>query len=218
MTKNSSGFNRQWAKTKMEKMLQHLSADAVCLAILLSKHIHIFLSVQIQFWATVCDINTKKHNGNKCKSRTKMTFGICWNLNCHSIKKSHDRLCLEFIKGYAILSQTIYVMFHEMTSYYTVCSPSLWHIVFERLVKLSGAPIILHALVVILLALALLGSAGSILVALYNSFSNPYQTYMGPIGLYTCSGLSGEQTLTHTKTFESQTHGLHLTSSFEFFI
>uniref|UniRef100_A0A672RBX9 Clarin-3-like n=1 Tax=Sinocyclocheilus grahami TaxID=75366 RepID=A0A672RBX9_SINGR len=56
--------------------------------------------------------------------------------------------------------------------------------------KLAGAPIILHALVVILLALALLGSAGSILVTLYNSFSNPYQTYMGPIGLYTCSGLS----------------------------
>ncbi|XP_048025716.1 clarin-3 [Megalobrama amblycephala] len=62
--------------------------------------------------------------------------------------------------------------------------------VFDRLAKLSGAPIILHALVVILLGLALFGSAGSILVALYNSFSNPYQTYMGPIGLYTCSGLS----------------------------
>ncbi|XP_016314050.1 clarin-3 [Sinocyclocheilus anshuiensis] len=62
--------------------------------------------------------------------------------------------------------------------------------VFERLGKLAGAPVILHALVVILLALALLGSAGSILVTLYNSFSNPYQTYMGPIGLYTCSGLS----------------------------
>ncbi|XP_067286757.1 clarin-3 [Pseudorasbora parva] len=62
--------------------------------------------------------------------------------------------------------------------------------VFERLGKLAGVPIILHALVVIMLGLALLGSAGSILVSLYNSFSNPYQTYMGPIGLYTCSGLS----------------------------
>ncbi|XP_077056400.1 clarin-3 [Siphateles boraxobius] len=62
--------------------------------------------------------------------------------------------------------------------------------VFDRLGKLAGAPIILHALVVILLALALVGSAGSILVSLYNSFSNPYQTYMGPIGVYTCGGLS----------------------------
>ncbi|XP_056325554.1 clarin-3 [Danio aesculapii] len=62
--------------------------------------------------------------------------------------------------------------------------------VFDRLAKLSGAPVILHGLVVILLAMALLGSAGSILVTLYNSFSNPYQTYMGPVGLYACSGLS----------------------------
>ncbi|KAK7122289.1 hypothetical protein R3I94_019421 [Phoxinus phoxinus] len=62
--------------------------------------------------------------------------------------------------------------------------------VFNRLGKIAGAPIILHALVVILLGLALLGSAGSILVSLYNSFSNPYQTYMGPIGVYTCSGVS----------------------------
>ncbi|KAK2876107.1 hypothetical protein QQF64_005121 [Cirrhinus molitorella] len=69
-------------------------------------------------------------------------------------------------------------------------SPGKTVTVFERLAKITGAPIILHALVVILLALALLGSAGSILVTLYNSFSNPYQTYMGPIGLFTCSGLS----------------------------
>ncbi|KTF92041.1 hypothetical protein cypCar_00047108, partial [Cyprinus carpio] len=64
---------------------------------------------------------------------------------------------------------------------------------FDRLAKLGSAPVILHTLVVILLALALLGSAGSILVTLYNSFSNPYQTYMGPVGLYTCSGLSEQR-------------------------
>ncbi|XP_051958107.1 clarin-3-like [Xyrauchen texanus] len=62
--------------------------------------------------------------------------------------------------------------------------------VFQRLISAGGAPIILHILVVALLVVALLGSAGSILVTLYNSFSNPYQTYMGPIGLYACSGLS----------------------------
>ncbi|XP_051530877.1 clarin-3-like [Myxocyprinus asiaticus] len=62
--------------------------------------------------------------------------------------------------------------------------------VFNRLKTHGEAPVILHCLVVALLAVALLGSAGSILITLYNSFSNPYETYMGPVGLYACSGLS----------------------------
>ncbi|XP_065118878.2 clarin-3 [Paramisgurnus dabryanus] len=62
--------------------------------------------------------------------------------------------------------------------------------VFNRLTKMGGAPVVLHVLVVALLAFAILGSAGSILITLYNSFSNPYETYMGPIGLYACSGFS----------------------------
>ncbi|NP_001167247.1 Clarin-3 [Salmo salar] len=59
--------------------------------------------------------------------------------------------------------------------------------VFEKLAERGGAPQILHGIVITLLALCLLCSAGSILITLYNSVSNPYQTYMGPIGLYTCS-------------------------------
>ncbi|KAK6293895.1 hypothetical protein J4Q44_G00362210 [Coregonus suidteri] len=59
--------------------------------------------------------------------------------------------------------------------------------VFKKLSETGGAPQIIHGLVITLLALCLLCSAGSILIALYNSVSNPYQTYMGPIGLYTCS-------------------------------
>ncbi|XP_054454641.1 clarin-3 [Anoplopoma fimbria] len=51
-------------------------------------------------------------------------------------------------------------------------------------------PIVLHTLVVCLLALCLLFSACSILISLYNSVSNPYETYMGPIGIYVCSSLS----------------------------
>ncbi|KAK1794235.1 hypothetical protein P4O66_011128 [Electrophorus voltai] len=31
---------------------------------------------------------------------------------------------------------------------------------------------------------------GSILITLFNTVSNPYETYMGPIGLFVCSGLS----------------------------
>lgn len=54
----------------------------------------------------------------------------------------------------------------------------------------SGAPVVLCALVVLCLVLCLLCSAFTILIALYNSVSNPYQTYMGPIGLYVCSSVS----------------------------
>ncbi|KAF7667143.1 hypothetical protein LDENG_00076990 [Lucifuga dentata] len=62
--------------------------------------------------------------------------------------------------------------------------------VFPQLSTIKEAPLILHALVVCLLILCLLFSAVSILISLYNSVSNPYQTYMGPIGVYTCSSLS----------------------------
>lgn len=61
--------------------------------------------------------------------------------------------------------------------------------VFSEL-KDSGAPVILCALVVLFLVVCLLCSACSILIALYNSVSNPYETYMGPIGLYVCSSIS----------------------------
>ncbi|KAM6951502.1 clarin-3 [Aplochiton taeniatus] len=55
---------------------------------------------------------------------------------------------------------------------------------------IKGVSLILHALVITMLALCLLCSAGSIIIALYNSVSNPYETYMGPIGLYACSSVS----------------------------
>ncbi|XP_020796336.2 clarin-3 [Boleophthalmus pectinirostris] len=61
--------------------------------------------------------------------------------------------------------------------------------VFEK-IKDSGAPAVLYVLVVFLLCLCLVFSALSILIALYNSVSNPYETYMGPIGVYICSSIS----------------------------
>uniref|UniRef100_A0A3P8U3P4 Clarin 3 n=1 Tax=Amphiprion percula TaxID=161767 RepID=A0A3P8U3P4_AMPPE len=51
-------------------------------------------------------------------------------------------------------------------------------------------PAVLQGLVVCLLALCLLFSVGSILISLYNSVSNPYETYMGPSGVYAFSSLS----------------------------
>ncbi|XP_056153647.1 clarin-3 [Lampris incognitus] len=62
--------------------------------------------------------------------------------------------------------------------------------VFAQLQKLGGVPVVLHGVVLCLVVLCLLFSAGSILVSLYNSVSNPYETYMGPIGVYTCNSLS----------------------------
>uniref|UniRef100_H2M1Z2 Clarin 3 n=1 Tax=Oryzias latipes TaxID=8090 RepID=H2M1Z2_ORYLA len=61
---------------------------------------------------------------------------------------------------------------------------------FQRFKTTGGAPPALHFLSVILLALCLLFSAGSILLSLYNSVSNPYQTCMGYVGVYACSSLS----------------------------
>ncbi|XP_053196792.1 clarin-3 [Scomber japonicus] len=66
---------------------------------------------------------------------------------------------------------------------------------FEVIPKLSEAKagvasLVLHVLALFLLCLCLLCSAGSILISLYNSVSNPYETYMGPIGVYVCSSIS----------------------------
>ncbi|XP_069373325.1 clarin-3 [Paralichthys olivaceus] len=63
--------------------------------------------------------------------------------------------------------------------------------VIPKLVEIdSDVPVVLHGLVLCLLVLCLLLSAGSILISLYNCVSNPYETYMGPIGIYVCSSLS----------------------------
>ncbi|XP_061120135.1 uncharacterized protein LOC133142700 isoform X1 [Syngnathus typhle] len=62
--------------------------------------------------------------------------------------------------------------------------------VFPKLMETQGVPLALHTVTLVLLVLCLLCSALSILISLYNSVSNPYETYMGPIGVYTCSAMS----------------------------
>lgn len=56
---------------------------------------------------------------------------------------------------------------------------------------IGGSPLALHALVLCLLVLCFLFSAVSIIISLYNSVSNPYETYMGPVGIYASSSISG---------------------------
>ncbi|XP_068593043.1 clarin-3 [Cebidichthys violaceus] len=62
--------------------------------------------------------------------------------------------------------------------------------VIPQLSETGSINAVLHGLVVCLLALCLLFSCCSILISLYNSVSNPYETYMGPIGIYVCSSFS----------------------------
>ncbi|XP_071319795.1 clarin-3 [Trachinotus anak] len=62
--------------------------------------------------------------------------------------------------------------------------------VIPKLIEIGVTPGVLYALVVCLLALCLLFSACTILISLYNSVSNPYETYMGPVGIYACSSIS----------------------------
>ena len=50
----------------------------------------------------------------------------------------------------------------------------------------------LHTVVLVFLVLSLLTSLLSAGLTLYNSISNPYQTFLGPSGVYTWSGLCGE--------------------------
>lgn len=50
----------------------------------------------------------------------------------------------------------------------------------------------LHLVAILLLILSLVASVLSSVFTFYNSISNPYQTFLGPMGVYTWNGLSGE--------------------------
>ncbi|MBN3299030.1 CLRN3 protein, partial [Amia calva] len=54
----------------------------------------------------------------------------------------------------------------------------------------GGAPNILHNMVIAFIILSLISSALSFIITMYNSVSNPFETYMGPLGLYTTSSIS----------------------------
>lgn len=63
---------------------------------------------------------------------------------------------------------------------------------FEVLARLDDpAPKTLHSVVILSLVLSLCAALLSAGFTFYNSVSNPYQTFLGPLGVYTWSGLSG---------------------------
>ncbi|XP_068161963.1 clarin-3 [Antennarius striatus] len=73
-----------------------------------------------------------------------------------------------------------------------VCPPFGGTSQFQVIPALLGAltPCVLHGLVVCFLVVSLVFSASSILISLYNSVSNPYQTCVGPQGVYVSSSIS----------------------------
>ncbi|XP_014688026.1 clarin-3 [Equus asinus] len=68
----------------------------------------------------------------------------------------------------------------------------------------------LHVLVIVFLVLSLLASLLSCAFTLYNSISNPYQTFLGPVGVYTWSGLSASLTFVTMMLFVGNIQAKHL--------
>ncbi|XP_036295218.1 clarin-3 [Pipistrellus kuhlii] len=59
----------------------------------------------------------------------------------------------------------------------------------------QSGPKTLHSVVILCLVLSLCAALLSAGFTFYNSVSNPYQTFLGPLGVYTWSGLSGSLAL-----------------------
>lgn len=73
-----------------------------------------------------------------------------------------------------------------------LCAACLPHaaLVLEKLNSSSQRT--LHLVVILVLVLSLCSLLLSSGLTFYNSISNPYQTFLGPVGVYTGSGLGGE--------------------------
>ncbi|XP_044035465.1 clarin-3 [Siniperca chuatsi] len=94
-----------------------------------------------------------------------------------------------FLNGTAVITLELFVGNMDRTFCPVYGSVNEFQVI-PKLVETGVTPLVLHTLVLCLLAMCLLSSVGSILISLYNSVSNPYETYMGPVGIYTCSSLS----------------------------
>ncbi|XP_057593378.1 clarin-3 [Hippopotamus amphibius kiboko] len=68
----------------------------------------------------------------------------------------------------------------------------------------------LHSVVILFLALSLSASLLSSGFTFYNSVSNPYQTFLGPMGVYTWSGLSASFIFITIVLFVGNTQSNHL--------
>lgn len=80
----------------------------------------------------------------------------------------------------------------DLGSVFAFCTMHLPNVVLVLEVLKNSSQKTLHVLVIVFLILSLVTSLLSCAFTLYNSISNPYQTFLGPVGVYTWSGLSGE--------------------------
>ncbi|XP_007173361.2 clarin-3 [Balaenoptera acutorostrata] len=82
---------------------------------------------------------------------------------------------------------------------------------FEVLGTLNNSsPKTLHLVVILFLVLSLLTSLLSSGFTFYNTVSNPYQTFLGPMGVYTWSGLSASSIFITMVLFVGNTQSNHL--------
>ncbi|XP_036683736.1 clarin-3 [Balaenoptera musculus] len=82
---------------------------------------------------------------------------------------------------------------------------------FEVLGTLNNSsPKTLHLVVILFLVLSLLTSLLSSGFTFYNTVSNPYQTFLGPMGVYTWSGLSASFIFITMVLFVGNTQSNHL--------
>ncbi|KAB0406759.1 hypothetical protein E2I00_018141, partial [Balaenoptera physalus] len=74
----------------------------------------------------------------------------------------------------------------------------------------NSSPKTLHLVVILFLVLSLLTSLLSSGFTFYNTISNPYQTFLGPMGVYTWSGLSASFVFITMVLFVGNTQSNHL--------
>lgn len=68
----------------------------------------------------------------------------------------------------------------------------------------------LHSVAIVFLVLSLVASLLSSVFTFYNSISNPYQTFLGPVGVYTWNGLSACFVFLTMVLFVGNTESNHL--------
>ncbi|KAG7228061.1 hypothetical protein INR49_005683 [Caranx melampygus] len=141
------------------------------------------------------DALTREEEGEVIGSLTSLTavsVGLMgFSMSTHWAKTTMDcgNAGSDFLNGSAVITLKLFNGTLERSSCPFFGGTEIFDVI-PKLIETGITSGVLYILVVCLLALCLLFSAGTILISLYNSVSNPYETYMGPMGVYTCSSIS----------------------------
>ncbi|KAM8780418.1 clarin-3 [Rhynchonycteris naso] len=133
---------------------------------------------------------------------------ICAILGTHEWISSTIAISDYFSNGSIIITYGLFRGQSVQELYHGLAEPDKR---FEVLGVLSNSPSkTLHSVVVLFLALGLSMSLLSSGFTFYNSVSNPYQTFLGPMGVYTWSGLSASFTFLTLVLFVGNAQSNHL--------